>query len=54
MCSELPQYNEKVKLMHALAPVGYMNNAVSPVLRVAELVPSALQVSFVNHRIDIV
>lgn len=53
MCSELPQYNEKVKLMHALAPVGYMNNAVSPVLRVAELVPTALQVSLLSLRTDI-
>lgn len=44
MCSERPEYNEKIKMMHALAPVAYMNNAISPVLRVSELVPSALQV----------
>lgn len=52
MCSERPEYNEKIKLMHALAPVGYMNNAVSPVLRVAELVPTALQVSFLQVRVS--
>lgn len=46
MCSERPEYNQKIKMMHALAPVAYMNNAVSPILRVAELVPSALRVSF--------
>lgn len=49
MCSERPEYNKKIKMMHALAPVAYMNNAVSPVLRVAELVPSALQVSLSNY-----
>lgn len=49
MCSERPEYNKKIKMMHALAPVAYMNNAISPVLRVAELVPSALQVSSSNY-----
>lgn len=45
MCSERPEYNSKVKMMHALAPVAYMDNAISPVLRVADIVPIALHVS---------
>lgn len=43
MCSERPEYNAKIKMMHALAPVGYMNHAVSPVLRAVELVPTAIK-----------
>lgn len=44
MCSERPEYNKKIKLMHALAPVAYIDNAVSPVLRVADVVPATLHV----------
>lgn len=43
MCSERPEYNAKIKMMHALAPVGYMNHAASPVVRAVELVPTAIQ-----------
>lgn len=39
MMSERPEYNSKIKLMHALAPVGYMDHAASPVLRAVELIP---------------
>lgn len=45
MCSERPEYNAKIKLMHALAPVAYMDHAVSPVVRFGEILPSNLQVS---------
>lgn len=44
MCSERPEYNKKIKMMHALAPVAYMDNAISPVLRIADLVPVTLHV----------
>lgn len=42
MCSERPEYNAKIKMMHALAPVAFMDHAVSPVLRIGEMVPSIL------------
>lgn len=45
MCSEKPQYNAKIKMMHALAPVAYMKNAKSPVLKIIELAPAAFQVA---------
>lgn len=44
MLSELPEYNKKIKMMHALAPAVYMNHAASPVFRVAELFPTVVQV----------
>lgn len=45
MLSERPEYNAKIKMMHAMAPVAYIDNAISPVLRVADIVPMALHVS---------
>lgn len=45
MMSERPEYNAKIKMMHALAPVAYIDNAISPVLRVADIVPITLHVS---------
>lgn len=45
MCSERPEYNAKIKMMHALAPVAFMDHAASPVVRVTEPFPNALQVS---------
>lgn len=53
MCSERPEYNAKVKMMHALAPVGYMDHAVSPIVRIAELLPNALQVRFYSFLIQL-
>lgn len=43
MCSERPEYNAKIKMMHALAPVGYMDHAQSPVVKAVELVPTAIR-----------
>lgn len=37
MCSERPEYGNKIEKMHALAPVAYLSNARSPPIRV--LVP---------------
>lgn len=34
MCSERPEYNDKIILMNALAPVAYVSNIKSPVIRV--------------------
>lgn len=33
MCSERPEYNDKIILMHALAPVAFASNIKSPVIR---------------------
>lgn len=57
MCSERPEYNEKIKMMHALAPVAYMNNAASPVMRFLGANVITLQVTslhtLVNHVMEI-
>lgn len=45
MCAEKPEYNAKIRLMHALAPVAYMDHAVSPVVKLTELFPSTFKVS---------
>lgn len=44
MCSERPEYNSKVEAHISLAPIGYMNHAVSPVIRFAALFQKLLQV----------
>lgn len=33
MASERPEYNEKIELMHALAPIAFLKHVVSPPLR---------------------
>lgn len=42
----MPEYNAKIKMMHALAPVAYMNNAASPVMRFLGANVNTLQVIF--------
>lgn len=46
MLSERPEYNSKIKMMHALAPVAYMSNVFSPTIKVLTIAPfiSALKV----------
>lgn len=34
MCSQRPEYNDKISLMIALSPVVYMSNAKSPIVRI--------------------
>lgn len=46
MASERPEYNAKIKMMHALAPVAYTKNAVSPVFQIADLVPGGFHVRY--------
>jgi lysosomal acid lipase/cholesteryl ester hydrolase len=33
LCSERPEYNSKIRAMFSLAPVAFMSNVVSPMLR---------------------
>lgn len=45
MASELPEYNEKIRLMVALAPVAYMSNLGNPFLKVISSLETGLNVS---------
>lgn len=44
MASELPEYNDKILSMHALAPVAFMSNLRSPFIRAAALFMNTLDV----------
>lgn len=44
MASELPKYNEKIISMHALAPVAFCKNMISPPIRFLTLVSNKLEV----------
>ncbi|XP_061709900.1 lipase 3-like [Cydia pomonella] len=44
MASERPAYNEKVSLMIALAPIGYLYNIKSPFARVLHLIPIIINI----------
>lgn len=45
MVAELPEYNEKILVMQALAPVAFMSNLRSPVVRAAGAFLNTLDVS---------
>lgn len=45
MASELPHYNDKILSMQALAPVAFMSNMRSPLIRAAALFLNTLDVS---------
>lgn len=34
MTSERPEYNDKIQMMHALAPIAYLSHVISPPIRV--------------------
>ncbi|XP_031617080.1 lipase 3-like [Contarinia nasturtii] len=34
MCSERPEYNQKIEMMHALAPIAFLSHVISPPIRV--------------------
>lgn len=44
MSSERPEYNSKIQLMHALAPVAFMANVISPPVRLISPFVSVLKV----------
>lgn len=46
MCSELPQYNSKILLVNALAPIAYMTHVKSPL---AKFIAKGLDNSEVRH-----
>lgn len=46
MCSERPEYNSKIEMMHALAPVAFLGHVYSPLIRIITPMKSALQVRF--------
>lgn len=45
MCSERPEYNQKIKLMVALAPVAYIRHVKSPLIKTAIGLSSFLEVT---------
>lgn len=45
MASERPEYNNKILSMQALAPVAYMSNLRSPLLRLANIFLNTIDVS---------
>lgn len=47
MGSELPAYNDKIIAMQALAPVAFMSNLRSPMIRAASVFLNSLDVSYI-------
>jgi lysosomal acid lipase/cholesteryl ester hydrolase len=47
LCSELPEYNAKIRQMHALAPVAFMGRVRTPLL--LSLVPFVWQFEVTHH-----
>ena len=47
MASELPHYNDKIVSMHALAPVAFCRNMISPPLRFLSLIADQMAVSYI-------
>lgn len=45
MGSVRPEYNDKIKLAIALAPIGYMSNMTNPFFQVLSLFHNSLEVS---------
>lgn len=45
MLSERPEYNDKIEMMHAMAPAVFMSHAKSPVIRAIVPFLSVLQVN---------
>ena len=52
MASKLPKYNDKIEMMHALAPVAFLSNAFSPPIRAiapfVSVVKVRIQIEFEN------
>lgn len=44
MCAEIPKYNKKIKMQFSLAPVAYMGNMFSPLMKLIASSAGALQV----------
>jgi pimeloyl-ACP methyl ester carboxylesterase len=45
LCSERPEYNSKIRAMFSLAPIAFMSNLKSPMLRMTAAISNQLQVS---------
>jgi pimeloyl-ACP methyl ester carboxylesterase len=44
LCSELPEYNSKIRGMFGLAPIAFVSNLKSPILRMAATIGELLGV----------
>lgn len=49
MCSQRPEYNDKIIMMNALAPVAYAKHIKSPVIRAVTPFLNTVSVSLVDH-----
>lgn len=45
LCSQRPEYNTKIEMMHAMAPVAFMSHCFSPPIRIVAPFVSVLKVS---------
>lgn len=48
MASERPEYNDKIRLMSALAPIAYMSNMTNPFFQLLSNFHNTLEVSWVS------
>lgn len=48
MCSEKPEYNDKIKAMFSLAPVAYMKNIISPLMLIQVKFLNMINVSYLS------
>jgi hypothetical protein len=46
LCAERPEYNSKIRAMFSLAPIAFMSNLKSPMLRMTAAISDQLQVSY--------
>lgn len=44
MCSEKPEYNDKIRVQFSLAPIAYMNHITSPMLKVVSIADLGIEV----------
>lgn len=49
LCSEKPEYNQKIKFMVSLSPVVYLRHTRSPIMRILTDVVSATHISVINN-----
>lgn len=56
MASSLPEYNDKIITMQALAPVAFMSNLESPLIRLASTFQNSIHVSilYFTFKLDLV
>lgn len=49
MTSEKPEYNEKIRAMFSLAPIGYMNHMTSPLMKIMAPMDGSIEVKMQKY-----